>query len=389
MPQTFRRLPVILLILTIIAGCSQKKTFVEKLMGGKPGTPEDHWVKTDDGWTLHIRRYPPATIDPHREPVILCHGLSHNNNFWDLTDNTSLAKYLQNEGFDVWAVSLRGCGQSTKPTLSQIRQLFRLQISALNPDALINRQPGLLHLNWTVDDHIRHDIPVVLDYVTTYTKSPKVLWVGHSMGAMIMFAYLGTEDQSRIKGFVAVSAPMYLVHPANDVFELMAQQANFVKIGNLAAGTNFRAIVGSLAGPMVTTPIDQLFLNAENVDPNLLRVFYYANQEDISPGQLDQLLQYVKTGSFFSYDGKINYTESVKKITVPVLQIVGQMDNMVDPGFAAQVNKQIGSKNKNLRVFGKINGYRADYGHDDIILGRYAHEEIFPYVRDWLNSQNK
>jgi len=204
---------------------------------------------------------------------------------------------------------------------------------------------------------------------------------------MIMFAYLGTHQDPRIKGFVALSAPMYLVHPTNDIYELMADQTNFVQIGNLATGTNLRAIFGTLAGNAMKTPIDQLFLNEENVDPNLLRVFYYANQEDISPGQLDQLLQYVKAGNFLSYDGKINYTQNLGKVTVPVLQVLGQLDNMAEPGFAAEVHKRIGAKDKKLRVFGRINGYRADYGHDDIILGKYARDEVFPYIRDWLTAE--
>ncbi len=337
MSRMLNRGSICLISLLFLAGCAQKKIFVENLLIVKPGAPVDHWTKTTDGWTLHIREYRPAKIDPARPPVILCHGLSHNNNFWDLTENTSLAQYLQSAGFDVWAVSLRGAGQSTKPTLSQIRQLFRLEISIFNPRGLANRRTGLIRTNWTVDDHINFDIPATLTYVTKTAKAKQVFWVGHSMGSMIMFAYLGTRQDPRIKGFVALSAPMYLVHPANDIYELMAGQTNFVQVGNLATGTNLRAIFGTLAGDAVKTPIDQLFLNEDNVDPDLLRVFYYANQEDISPGQLDQLLQYVKTGSFISYDGKTNYTRNLDKVTVPVVQILGQLDNMAEPGFAAEV----------------------------------------------------
>jgi hypothetical protein len=61
---------------------------------------------------------------------------------------------------------------------------------------------------------------------------------------------------------------------------------------------------------------------------------------------------------------------------------------MVDPGFAAEVHRRLGSKDKQFRVFGRINGYRADYGHDDIILGRYAQTEVFPYLRDWLIAKS-
>jgi len=370
-----------LLFLLAVTGCSQ-----QILSQPKMPSPEDHWVKTDDNWTLHILRYKPVRLDPKRSPVILCHGLSHNNLFWDVVPKTSLAQYLQAGGFDVWSVSLRGAGQSTKPKLSQLKQLFRLNVSVFNPAGLLNRQPALIRTNWTVDDHIYHDIPAALSYVLKLTGHKQVHWIGHSLGAMIMFGYLATSDQTVINTFVGVSPPMFLIRPANDVFEIMAQQADFVRIGNLAAGTNLRAVFGALAGNLIETPIDLLFLNSSNVEPGLVNVFYYRCEEDISPGQLDQLIRFLKVGHFQSYEGKVDYTEMVDKINVPVLQIVGQLDNMALPGFVAVIHDRLGSKEKKLRIFGKINGYRADYGHDDIIIGKYARLEVFPYIANWLNE---
>jgi pimeloyl-ACP methyl ester carboxylesterase len=378
---------LIILIALVPAGCSEKKSVSQSLLGIKQSPAENHWIKTTDGWSLHIRRYKPISIDPKHEPVILCHGLSHNSNFWDLTEKNSLAKYLQAEGFDVWSVSLRGAGQSTKPTLSQIKQLFRMEISIFNPQGIVNRQPGLLRLNWTVDDHIQKDIPAILDYVLKKTEKKQVSWIGHSMGSMIMFAYLGLHSDAPVKSFVALSAPMYLVRPSNDVFELLADQKRFVEVGNIATGTNLRAVVGTLAGGAIKTPLDHLFLNEANVEPETMHIFYYACQDDISPGQLDQLLQYVKTGNFFSYDGKVNYTDLLGKVNVPTFQIVGRQDNMVDPGFSAEVNRRIGAKTKQLRIIGMINNFRADYGHDDVIIGRYARDDVFPLIRDWLTKQ--
>jgi len=148
MRPRFRPSLVLMLIVGALAGCTQNQP---DWLKRKQSAPTDHWVTTDDSWSLHILRYAPTTIDPGREPVILCHGLSHNNTFWDLTDEISLAKYLQSQGYDVWSVSLRGCGQSTKPALANIKQLFRLNVSVFNPAGVINRQPGLLKANWTVD----------------------------------------------------------------------------------------------------------------------------------------------------------------------------------------------------------------------------------------------
>jgi len=376
-------------LMLVLSGlsCHKPQHEIKSILQPKPTDPVSYWTKTDDNWSLHILRYQPATLDPNRAPVILCHGLSHNNSFWDLSDEVSFAKYLQREGFDVWSVSLRGAGQSTKPTLSQIRQLFRLNLSALTPENIVNREPGLLRLNWTVDDHINHDIPAVLEYVLKQTQSQKVIWIGHSMGAMIMFAYLGLHADAPVQSFIGISGPMYMVHPANDVLELLANQEDIVQVSNLTTGTNLRAVVGVLAGNMVSTPIDQLFLNETNVDPAIIRTFYYRNQDDISPGQLNQLLRFVRIGDFCSSDGKVDYTTNVSKIRVPTLQIVGQLDNFAPPGFVTEIHRQLGSTKKAMRVFGTINGYKANYGHDDIIIGKYARDEVFPYLVTWLKTE--
>jgi pimeloyl-ACP methyl ester carboxylesterase len=95
-------------------GCkSPRPHLVDKLLKQDPVAPIDHWMKTSDNWSLHLWHYPPINHDPKRLPVILCHGLSHNNTYWDLAENVSLAQYLQQRGYDVWSVSLRGSGQST------------------------------------------------------------------------------------------------------------------------------------------------------------------------------------------------------------------------------------------------------------------------------------
>jgi hypothetical protein len=72
-------------------------------------------IKTADGWTLVAHHYrPTARPVAGAPPVILCHGLTYNAQFWDLDPSCSPAEYLAAAGFDVWAVSLRGCGLSQK-----------------------------------------------------------------------------------------------------------------------------------------------------------------------------------------------------------------------------------------------------------------------------------
>lgn len=376
------------LLLLILIGCSQ----YEALRTNKDHYKENFQIETKDGWTLNIWHYPPQKRQIRTYPIILCHGLSYNSMFWDLTEEVSLARYLQAAGYDVWSVDLRGAGLSSKPTLSKIKQLFRLNVSILNPIGIKNVPLDLLKINWTVDDHIMYDVPAVIDFVTKKTGSDKIIWIGHSMGGMIMFAYLGTHrEDDRIAGFIAIAAPLYLIRPTHDIFELLANQTNFVMLGNIATGANLRAIIGTVAGPAFNTPIDSLFHNTENISPDVLHMLYYLCQEDISPGQLDQLIRFLREGHFKSIDGKVDYTLNISNINenIPILQIVGQLDNMAIPGFVLQIHNMLRSQDKTFRLFGRINNYRADYGHDDIVIGKHSKEEVFPYLLSWLKGHEK
>ena len=46
----------------------------------------------------------------HETPVLLCHGLGANRYNFDLGTRASLARFLQEAGFDVWSIDLRGRG---------------------------------------------------------------------------------------------------------------------------------------------------------------------------------------------------------------------------------------------------------------------------------------
>ncbi len=51
--------------------------------------------------------------------------------------------------------------------------------------------------------------------------------------------------------------------------------------------------------------------------------------------------------------------------------------------------EHVSSKDKTYRELGLANGYRADYGHLDIILGKHAPDEVFPYLADWIDKHNR
>jgi polyhydroxyalkanoate synthase len=369
----------------MMIGCQSQPVQKLELFGPQPA-PQSSFITTDDGWSLNLLRYEPARPAANTDPVICCHGLSYNASFWDLTERTSLPRYLQKHGFDVWCVSLRGSGQSTKPTVSQLRRLFRLNLDVFDPAALAHRKAAVLKMDWTVDDHVNFDVPAVLKYVTESTGRKRVHWVGHSMGGMIMFAYLGAAGGERINSFVAAAVPIVMTHPLNDVFDTMLKNMQVIQIGNAVVSTSWPAIIGTLVGPRLQSPVDRLFYSADNVDYLVGHRLSYSAQEEISPGQFRQLMDMIRTEHFRSADGQTDYALKITDIQTPTLFLVGALDHMATVGAVKWSHKRLGSSDKDFVLFSRINGNLADYGHDDLIIGRHSEEEVYPTILRWLKD---
>ena len=50
--------------------------------------------------------------------------------------------------------------------------------------------------------------------------------------------------------------------------------------------------------------------------------------------------------------------------------------------------RMLGSQDKKFVVFGKEEGYRNDYGHVDLVLGKHAPQEVYPVVAEWMKKHD-
>ena len=349
------------ILLLAIAGCHGGPSGLLRF-APPPNPTEEHYVTTSDNWQLHVMRFKAVKTDPQKIPVILCHGLSYNSNFWNLDMGSSFAGQLSRRGYDVWVPSLRGVGKS-KP----------------GPGA-----PG----DCTVDDYIHKDLPAIIEYVKEKTNHPKVTWIGHSMGGMVMFGYLETEKPENVKNFVAIAAPMIFFDPKNDVLEETLKNKNLMKAVAALTGTKIPSQVAGGLGARVDVPLYTLFYNYDNMSPFTVMKLKAKVVDNTKPGVLDQMMQFLKTGEFTSVDGKFSYTKELGRVKLPILFIAGQVDNMAPPDVVRYAYEHVSSKDKRYRLFCTANGCRANYGHDDLVLGTYAEVEVFPYIYFWLEGRS-
>src|SRR5690606_2766822 len=123
-------------------------------------------------------------------PVILCHGAFSRFHIYDWGSGAGLAPHLARQGRRVFAIDLRGRGDSY----------------ARAPHRRVGQ---LLSKGWTIDDLLRHDVPAAVQFVTQLTRSSQVDWVGHSMGGMLILAHLNRSADPSVRRVVTVGSTAF------------------------------------------------------------------------------------------------------------------------------------------------------------------------------------
>lgn len=69
----------------------------------------------------------------------------------------------------------------------------------------------------------------------------------------------------------------------------------------------------------------------------------------------------------------------LKKISVPVLSIIAENDDLVTPDSSAAINDHISSKDKSV--------LKNPEGHVELCISSNAHRKLWPEVTKWLLSR--
>ena len=345
-------------------------------------------AKTSDGWEISINRYTlkEKNYGEFKAAVILCHGFNMNNTFWDIDKRSSLARFLARAGYDVWTPSLRGSGLSSKPMLSRLRGIAKFELENI-PHMLIKTPFDITKFSWTIDDHIHKDVPTIVDFVKKKSGFDKVYWAGHSMGSIIMHAYLETESQDDIAGFISMAAMMVIPDPLNEHLKTVAEQKPLLQASLLINSTVASQLRNATFGT-VKHPIEELLFMGENMHDDVLFKFFRTCIDDTSAGVVSQFSDSIRSGKMLSVDRKYDYTGHMFCIEVPMLIVAGSRDGFVTEKVMKKSYDKVSSKDKNIIIFSKENGYSTDYGHCDLIIGKNSEQEVYPPILEWLDKRS-
>lgn len=298
---------------------------------------------TDDGWTLTVRHY----AGPG-EPVLLVHGMGANHFNWDFRPEVSPVDELVEAGFDVWVTGLRGDPDSTAPSR---RARSRIQF----------------------DDHALHDLPAVIDAVLADADHDQVLWVGHSMGGMLLYTALATQPE-RVRAGVAIASPADFSHP-------LRNHTAFRRWGFLVAARRGKVRVGGLARLFSGyKPLIRQVGDPEYLDRGIVRGMAHHALVDLPRPTARQARGWLRARSFTRVTGE-PWLDGVQT-DVPLLVMGAPADRIASEADVATACRL--STDCVYHRLGVEDGFSHDHGHVDPVVGTTAEQEITPLILDFL-----
>jgi pimeloyl-ACP methyl ester carboxylesterase len=307
-------------------------------------------ARTRDGWDLALGTRRPRA-EERLPPVLLVHGLSANR--WTLdagVERVSLAAHLSRQGFRTFALDLRGHGDSRR------------------------RPPGAP--DWTFDHYVEEDVPAALDAIRRETGEERVLWVGHSLGAVTGLVACQLHP-GRIAGVVAIAGPM--------AFDTRGRVARYVRRGALVDG-RFNRTLARMVAPwagLAHPPAAELAIAGRNVDRATFRRLLANGIENVPGPGFRQLSGWVLEDACRSADARRDYRAGLATCRQPALFVAAPLDPLAPPDVVRWSYEAWGGPRTYVE-FGRAAGHSTDYGHTDLLVGRAAPEEVFPVVADWL-----
>jgi poly(3-hydroxyalkanoate) synthetase len=319
-----------------------------------------HWVVNREKFELAVERLQKDKGTTQNWPIIMSHGLLVNDSFLNLDEDRSLARYLAQQGFDVWNLSFRGNGRSLAPLKDPPR-------------------------SWNLDAFVEQDIPEVVRYVLKESKSSRVAWIGYELGGMLAYASLGQKPDRSVAALVTIAAPLTFNEPEQSALKKLLGLNDHPRLKHLLLYMNTPLLMRLLV-PLVPG-IEKLFYNSDNMDEEVKEKLLDEALAVINPGVLDHLLLILTQGEMISSREHVRYRDHLKKIQIPVLLVGGNEDSIAPPKALEQVYARLGSADRTLKIFGGENKKATNYGHFDLVLGRDAKAGVFPFIGQWLKPR--
>lgn len=317
-------------------------------------TNEIYYVRTKDLWEIRLCRF--RNNSEKSIPILFVHGFGSNQNNFLLPLEYSIVHYLKNHNFDCWTMDLRGC-KSSKPPF------------------------GRTHRDASINDVLIYDLSAIIDFILKMTDNKKLFWIGHSLGGMLLYAYLLYQGRDKIAGGITLGAPIGFVNTEIYVPSIL------VKLQKLFPDTIFllfRMLIPVLKFFKIGNNVFPI--NPRNLNPNMTAWDLCKMVEPPSPRMVDEMMLWVNEKKWTMLNGQLKVFEHISELDVPLLLFYAPDDPFVNLDTAKEFFNSLKSKDKEILILSKEQGCKHDYNHCDLAFGENGEVEVFEPIKLWLEK---
>jgi pimeloyl-ACP methyl ester carboxylesterase len=226
------------------------------------------------------------------------------------------------------------------------------------------------------------DVPATIAHVAR-ASGRRVAWVGHSLGGMVLYAYLGChpEGAAMVAAGITVASPVVFPAAGATLVTWLGQLLLHIPLSDTV---HQRWVIGALWYLVGQTGALAVGMNPANVDRQAVGRALHRSFSNVSRLKLQQLARWAIEGEFASVDRAIDYREALGGVRTPLLVVAGSADQLATPETVRRALLHLPADTASYLEFGRAHGHSVDYGHVDLILGRAAPGEVFPALTRWL-----
>ncbi|MGC8844989.1 MAG: alpha/beta fold hydrolase [Candidatus Hydrogenedens sp.] len=317
-------------------------------------TNEIYYVRSKDLWEIRLCRF--RNNSEKNIPILFVHGFGSNQNNFLLPSEQSIVSYLKSHNFDCWTIDLRGCKSSRPPF-------------------------GRTHWDASIDDILVFDLPVVIEFILNITGYKKLFWIGHSLGGMLLYAYLIHKGNEKIAGGITLGAPIGFLHTKIYVPSFLVQfQKRFPNIVFLL----FRMLIPILKFFKIGNSVFPV--NPSNININMTSWDLCKMVEPPPPKMVDEMMSWVNEKKWIMLNGQLNILEHLSELDIPLLLFYASDDPFVNLDTAKEFFNSLRSADKEMFILCTETGCKHNYNHCDLAFGENGEKEVFEPIKVWLDK---